>query len=541
MMRLLPRPHFALCILHFALCIASSSEAQEPTYWQDVRPLLRKHCTVCHNSRQLHEADVSGGLALDTYEAVLRWKEKKRSLVHAGKSATSLLYKVVVTKDADRRMPLGGKPLPDDSLILLKRWIDAGAREGPRPAEVDAAPSTTRPKRYRKLDVTLATTTTYPGKPPGPLSLVLNVGPLSPVVTLAFHPAEPLLAAGAYGRVTVWDLRTGESARVLTGVLGAVNDVRFSPDGKLLAVAGGQPSAKGDLRLFHVGDWTLKSALAEHHDVVAAVAFRPDGARLASASYDRTLRIWDVASGKSLRTLSSHSDFVTSVAWSPDGKWLASGSKDRSVRLVEADSGASKFTFSDRNEDVISVAFAPDGLAVVSAGLEPNLSWWNTETGERLRTVAGHRGAVHELAFSRDGKHLASAGADGTVKLWDGKSGSHTRSLTTGSLAYSVALSPDGKLVAAGGFDGLVRVFDTSKGEPRVTLLSLPPADEKTPWLAMTPAGYTSGSDDLVARGRWTIAGREMPPATIWPKLRIPDKVKKALRGEAVAVPVLGP
>jgi WD40 repeat protein len=372
------------------------------------------------------------------------------------------------------------------------------------------------------------------------LALTLQVGPLSPVVALAFHPTEPWLAAGAYGRVTVWDTRAGRPIKVLTAVLGAVNDLRFSPDGKLLAAAGGQPSAKGDLRLFTTADWKLRAVLPGHEDVVACAAFRPDGARLASASYDRTVRVWDVASGKAERVLTMHSDFVTGVAWSPDGKLLASGSKDRSVRLVEADTGAGRFTFSDRNEDVLAVAYSPDGKAVVSAGLEPGLSWWNPATGERLHSVGGHRGAVHELAFSRDGKLLASAGGDGTVKLWDGSTGAPTRSIATGSLVYSVALSPDAKLVAAGGFDGLVRLFEAGTGRQRAALLSLPPTGERGDWLALSPAGYAAGSDELLALGRWSMAGRGLPAEAVWKALRRPDELVRALRGEAVAAPAFG-
>jgi DNA-binding beta-propeller fold protein YncE len=522
------------------LLAASAAPAADPTYWQDVRPILRKHCTVCHNPRNRAEVEVSGGLVLDTYQAVLAWKEKKIDLVKPGKSGDSPLYKILFTDDEEKRMPLGGKRLPDEKLAVLKRWIDTGAKEGTKPDD-DKPVVPVRPKT-RKRDVILPTTSTpaFDKLPRGPLALALKVGPLSPVAALAFHPDGKWLAEGAYGRVTIWDVTKALPVRVLSNVLAAVNDLRFSPDGKLLAVAGGQPSAKGDLRLFTTADWKLKVVLGGHEDVVNSIAFDRDGKRLLSASYDRTARIWDVSSGKSLRTLTMHSDFVLAAAFSPDGKHVYTGSKDHSVRMTEAESGKGVFTFSDRSEDVLSVAAHPDGKSVVVAGIEPGLTWWNVQTGEKVRTVGGHRGAVYEVAFSRDGKRLVSAGSDGTAKVFNGVTGALERSVTVGSLCYAVAISPDGKRMATGSFDGLTRLYDAGTGTHLGTLLSLPAEGEKNDWLALSPMGYAAGSESLLKMGRWTIANREAPAATVWKALHKPELAAKALRGEAVAAPEFG-
>jgi WD40 repeat protein len=523
----------SLCALCVLCVFVVKSSAADPTYWQDVRPVLRKNCTACHNARKLGEPDVSGGLALDNYEAVL--KGGKNKVVLAGKSADSLLIKLVTIADEEKRMPQGALPLGETDVALLKHWIDAGAKEGDKPDATETTVATTPPK-LRKLDVLLPTDAVAPKElagtaAPAKLSLALKVGPLSPLTAVTFSPDGKLLACGSYGQVTVWDLTAGKPAKVLTNVLGTVNDLRFSPDGTLLAAAGGQPSAKGDLRLFQVADWKHVATLPGHDDVVFSVAFSPDGKRLASASFDKTVRLWDVAGRKLERTLTGHSDFVYAVAFSPDGTWLASASKDRSVKLTEADTGKSLLTFSGMDQDVLAVAVSPDGKTVVSSGYETSLFWWNAQTGERIRAQGGHGVAVHEVAFSKDGKLVVSAGGDKTVRLWDGASGAPLRALAVGSMVYAAALSPDGKLVASGSFDGLLRVWEAGTGRQLATLLATPHGDEPD-WLAVTPEGYAAASKGFTELAQWRMGAQPVAAEAAWKAFGNPEAVAKAVRGE---------
>jgi WD40 repeat protein len=537
------RPHWfpgSVFVCFVCFVVSSSARGGEPTYWQDIRPVLRKNCTACHNRRNLKELDVSGGLALDSYEAVV--KGGKQPVVHANKSSDSPLIKALVTTDTDQRMPLAAAPLPEDTIALLRRWIDSGAKEGPKPAAEETAAAKS-PSRRRKLDVTVPTGAVPPAGVLAPgsasrLDLVLPVGPLAPVAAVAFSPDGKLLAAGSYGQVTVWDLAAVRPIKVLTNVLGAVNDLRFSPDGRLLAVAGGQPSAKGDLRLYTVADWKLQAALGGHQDVVFSVAFSPDGKRLASASFDRTVRVWNVATHRTEQTLTGHSDFVHAVAFSPDSQWLVSASKDRTVKLTDVATGKSRFTFSGMEQDVLAVAVSPDGKNVVSSGFESGLYWWDARTGQRLRVQGGHGIAVHEVCFSKDGQLLASAGADRTVRLWPGTSGTAQRTLAVGSPVYAVAISPDGKRVASGSFDGLVRLWDAGTGRQLLTLLALPPQGESADWLAATPEGYAASSSGLAAASRWLMAGRAVAPEAVWKALGQPGVVARAARGETLPAPV---
>src|SRR5262249_21739185 len=146
-----------------------------------------------------------------------------------------------------------------------------------------------------------------------------------------------------------------------------------------------QPSGKGEVRLFQTSDWKLVAVLRGHDDVVFSAHFSPDGTRLATASFDHSVCLWDAASHTKSKTLTGHSDFVYAVAFSPDGKKLASAGKDRIVNLIDIESGKNLFTLSGMENDIMTVAFSPDGKRVVSSGFEPALYWWNPATGEQLK------------------------------------------------------------------------------------------------------------------------------------------------------------
>jgi WD40 repeat protein len=516
---------------------ASSGRAADPTYWQDVRPILRKNCTVCHSERRLDEPDVSAGLALDKPELIR--KGGKVPVLVPGKPDESLIVILLTSKDKKRAMPLDADPLPAADVETIRRWVAAGAPEGVKPAEANTTTGMNPVARpVRKLDVTFTTKAALPKTTPtpGPLEFAVPIGPLPPVAAVAFSPDGKLLATGTYGRVTVWDLAAGKPGKMLTNVLGAVNDLKFSPDGKTLAVAGGQPSARGDLRLFDTADWKLVASLGGHLDTVSCVSWSPDGTKLASASFDKTVRLWDVKSGKVLHTFTGHSDFVYAVAFSPDGTWYATASKDRTGRVVDAATGQSRVTLSGMDQEVLTVAVRPPDGQVVTSGFETQLSYWDPKTAERVRRAGGPGGATYEVAFDPKGTLAVAGGGDGTVRLYNPKAGDQTKAVQAGSPVFAVTVDPDAKRFASGSADGLVKVWDAADARLLATLWS-GTGDE---WLAVAPEGYVAGSDPLLAKAAWKVGGKPVADAQLLAPLRDQAQVAKALQGQKVAEPALG-
>src|SRR4051812_15724066 len=153
----------ALALLPMLVAPAPADEA--PTYERDIKPLLARKCAVCHNARKVDNLDLSGGLALDTFDAVRKGTEE-HAVVQPGRARDSELFRRITATDEDLRMPLDDDPLPEDQRERIRRWIDAGAPRGePVAASVGAtdAPERPRPRRFlRSLDVVLPTDVKVP-------------------------------------------------------------------------------------------------------------------------------------------------------------------------------------------------------------------------------------------------------------------------------------------------------------------------------------------------------------------------------------------
>ncbi|MEI1374842.1 nSTAND1 domain-containing NTPase, partial [Nostoc sp.] len=258
-----------------------------------------------------------------------------------------------------------------------------------------------------------------------------------------------------------------QELNTLEGHSSAVISVVFSPDGQRLASA----STDKTIKLWDAATGKLLQTLSGHRSVVISVVFSPDGQRLASASADNTIKLWDAATGKPLQTLSGHSSGVISVVFSPDGQRLAFASADNTIKLWDAATGKLLQTLSGHRSWVNGVVFSPDGQRLASASYDNTIKLWDAATGKLLQTLSGHRSWVNGVVFSPDGQRLASASYDKTIKLWDAATGKLLQTLSGHSSAVlSVVFSPDGQRLASASADNTIKLWDAATGKLLQTL-----------------------------------------------------------------------
>ncbi|MCA2931148.1 MAG: hypothetical protein IM336_11940, partial [Microcystis sp. M018S1] len=243
----------------------------------------------------------------------------------------------------------------------------------------------------------------------------------------------------------------------LEGHDNSVLSVNFSPDGKTL-VSGSDDKT---IKLWNVETGKEIRTLYGHDNSVTSVNFSPDGKTLVSGSDDNTIKLWNVETGQEIRTLYGHDSYVSSVNFSPDGKTLVSGSYDKTIKLWDVETGQEIRTLYGHDNFVYSVNFSPDGKTLVSGSNDKTIKLWNVETGQEIRTFKGHDSYVYSVNFSPDGKTLVSGSNDKTIKLWNVETGQEIRTLYGhDSYVWSVNFSPDGKTLVSGSNDKTIKLWN---------------------------------------------------------------------------------
>jgi len=298
----------------------------------------------------------------------------------------------------------------------------------------------------------------------------------APATALQFTPDGSAIVSSGYRSVRIHGPSPAAPVRTIPCDLPQVQCLRFSPDGKTLAVGGGAAGAHGAAVLLAWPGGLVRRTLSGHSDLVMSLAFSSDGTRLAAASADATVSVWSTAGAATTPalTLRGHAGPVLGVAFSPDGALLVTASADRSLKVWDAKTGALQRSLPNHTEIVHSVAFRPPNREnqnpnpyCVSASDDRTIRIWQPGIGRMVRIVRGHGGPVLAAQYSRDGARIYSAGTEGIVRAIDAESDEilHSWQAAPGWV-YSLALSPDGKALATGDWQGGVRRWDLTRMPP---------------------------------------------------------------------------
>ena len=418
--------------LAIALLLPAFAAAQSVSYNEQIKPILTRACVGCHQP-----ASKQSGLLLTSHADFVKGGTKGPGLV-PGKPAESRVV-AYLKGDAQPRMPFGGKPLADADIALFERWIADGAKDD-SPATAAAAPL--KPTEY-------------------------SAPPL--LTALAISPDGKTIAVSGYHEVLLVDGEGALKAR-LPGLSMRIHGLAFSPGGATLAAVGGDPAERGELQIWDVAARKLRHSVVASNDTFFGVSFSPDGTKIAFAGADKSVRIYDAASGKEIRRADHHEDWAFGTVFGIDGKRLVSVGRDRAAKITDVESARFIENVNLLKEPLMAVARHPKRDWIVIGGAERIPYYYKldrpramriADDSTLIRKLAPMDGPILTVAISPDGLWAAAGAEVGDARVYNLETGEEAARLTghDGGV-YVVAFHPDGKRVLTGGFDGLVRIYD---------------------------------------------------------------------------------
>lgn len=482
------RVTLSLLFLTFSLPSGGMSAADEPqvSFYRDVRPILTAHCVGCHQP-----AKASGSYEMTTFKQLLAGGDRGEPAVVPGKPDESLLLELIIPVDGEAQMPMGRKPLAAADIETIRGWIKAGARDD-SPADEGPKFDAANPPLYTQ----------------------------SPVISsIDYSPDGQLIAIAGHYEVRLHRSDNLKLVGRLIGLSERIETVRFSPDGKQLAAAAGNPARRGELQVWDVESQELTLSLPIAGDTIRGASWSPNGKLVAFGCPDNTIRAIDAESGEQVLFQGAPNDWSLDTVFSVDGSHLVAVGRDMTVKLVEVPTqrfvdNITSITPGALKGGIHSVARHParDEVLVGGADGVPRVYRMHRQTkrvigddANLLLELPPLKGRVFGVDFSQDGTLIAAGSSlndAGAIHVYRVQAKAkiseeiqkllfkptHSRSAkekeklsefhassvevvaqipVTGSPVYTVSISPDGKSVATAGGDGVIRIIDTASAKIR--------------------------------------------------------------------------
>ena len=276
------------------------------------------------------------------------------------------------------------------------------------------------------------------------------------IYSVAVSPisSDTYAAAGWNGKIKIWRNNsdgTQKLVRTLPGHDDTISQIKYSSDGKLIATA----SWDKTIKLWDGKNGTLVNTIQGHQDTINTITFTPDHKTLISASEDKTIKLWDITNKPQLvATLTGHTDSIKAVTVSPDSQLIASAGYDNTIKIWN-NKGKLLQTIDAHNLAITSLQFTPDSHTLVSASWDNTVKLWSIKdtgkTNKLLHTLTGHQDGVTTISLNSDGTLLATGSGDRTIKLWNTNTGELIKNLRGHtSQINSLAFSNDDQFIISG-------------------------------------------------------------------------------------------
>lgn len=349
-------------------------DEQPVSFRKDVANILLENCVACHGPKK-----AEGGYRIDTFEALQKPGDTGALPIASDPEASSELLRRITSVDVAERMPADAEPLIPAQIATVKRWLSEGAKfDGDNPGM--PLSRVIPPKAY--------------ADPPPTYPMPI------PISAMAFSPDGSLLLVGGYHEITVWLTADGTLSKRIKNIGERVQAIVYLSDQKTIAVACGEPGRNGEVRLVDVESGQVKGVVGRTSDLVFDIAVRPrpqvaqsekpivqTADEIAIASADGIIRIVNTETLAETKAIANHSDWVTAVAWSDDGGRLASASRDKSAKVFDAMSGELLASYLGHAAAVRGIAFLPDGKQLVTTGTDKKMHRWELEGAKKVTEI----------------------------------------------------------------------------------------------------------------------------------------------------------
>ncbi|MFY8072357.1 MAG: c-type cytochrome domain-containing protein [Pirellula sp.] len=462
----------SLAPIHLARAQTPSSPESNP-YASEIQPIFTKYCVACHNQSE-HESN----LKLQTLGNMLSGGDAGPALI-PGKPESSLILRRIEGLDEPKMPPEESPQPPPQDIAKIRDWIQKGAPGS------DIEPSLI--ERWKRIASSPQENRTS-GNPSHKTKAITATALLSPTQILL----------GRFARYEWTENPEDLTPKTTKPFVGKISQIRLDRDAKRAAICGGLPGLGGlvhivDLQSMHNGaeETSYLKAIESHIDILYCAVLHPTEPWVATAGYDRTIRLWNYQTGELLRSFDGHNGAVYDLDFDPSGNVLASASADETVKVWRVDSGQRLDTLGQGEAEQLRVRFLatqiPNSIDIIATGADRRIRQWRLPSLDQpsvsplLQSIFAHESTIHQLALSND-QHQACTGAhDGTIKIWDTRTWELIADMPTSkSLLTSMGWNADGSAVYWSTLDGELQTHRLTEAIARKKQQTMADLDKST-------------------------------------------------------------